>query len=1696
MTRITRIKLNGFKSFPKSVEIPFEADFATILGPNGSGKCLVYDSLVQLEDGSLIKIGDLVEEKLSKNRVKKIDDGYIGVSDGLKVAYLDLKDLKIKSKKILNYIKRESPDYLLKTTTRSGRSVTSTKYHPLFTLKDNIITPLKAEELKTGIRIAVPRYLDIKTKTKYFVELLDLITPEDRIYVSYKTEFVGIIKKHKTTTWKEFADGCGVSYFRIKGFLDKQSINFAYLVKILRFCGLNDYDIIKLIPTINSSTGKSYKMVWENSPDFSRFLGYLIAEGRLPSTSDQIWFVNSCQEMVEDYVNIAQKLFGDKPTINEYKDNCYDVLFYSTPIRRILNKFGMPCANTEYKDLTNLFLSHSSRVELAEFLNGLFSGDGYVGKNGIEITTKSKKLGFAIENILARLGITFSSKYKVKIATNSGFSGIYRTINIYGVENFRKFNSNINLKHPQKKEKLSKLLNVKSNPNVDLIELNKLVKDVAVELKLNVKKLKKHYPKLSAYVYNGCLPSRNGLIELTEQVFKKSALKSSNLELLKKIAYSDIFWDEVVEIEEIKSDDKWVYDLCVEGDHNFIANNIIVHNSNISDAVCFVLGRLSSKALRAEKSSHLIYNGGKTNPPSKQAEVSIFFDNAKKDFALEDKEIKLTRIVKQSGQSVYKINDKMVTRQQVLDLLSLAKINPEGYNIVMQGDIVKFMEMKTEERRAIIEDIAGISVYEDKKQKALHELEGVQTRLSEAEIILTERETNLRELKKDRDQAIKYQEANQNIKDNKATLVFLQLRQKETKRDEFDSKIKDFSSKIDSINKQIEQNRLAITAKKQEIKQINEDIEQKGERDSLVLRKEVEGLKTDIIRYNAREETLSSEIKKIDERKIQLVSSIEESNKEISSLKEKRKQLELSIKESTKAQEAILKEIKVFREKNMLDDVGELTNKVEGVEQEIEEAQTSIIKLQEQKAEYIRTKDKSEWVIGEIEKKELRLKEAQKENKDKSQRLKDLRLEFKNMVLDISKTQNEYSSLLSSLSNARKKYFEQNQELQTLASRRIGIREGMSDQAIKKIKSLSDKKVYGTVSELGSVPTKYSLALEVAAGPRINSIVVEDDTTAARLIKVLKDNKAGIATFLPLNKIKSRLSDSSMESIKKSQGVIGLGVDLIKFSPKFKDVFSYVFGNTLVVESVEVARRIGIGRARMVSLEGDLMEVSGAMIGGFRKREGLGFSKQELDLNISVLEVEVKRLQEIIDNLEQKSLVLDENLTQLKKKKSELEAQIVGIERTLGIVYDDEEAPQEKSNHQSIIKDSDRKIKDISTNILKLETHLKKLKEQKEELRVKITPDASLGSKLRELEDKRDLSRDNIISQRGELNNILTQIERIHTPEVLRIQKIIRDQEKEKEVFKVELLDLATIIKQKSFELKQKEKQESEFYGKFKMMAVKRNKLNDLISKTENSMVLDLDRIKELQGKLNNINIEKAKIVSEIEGLNKENEAYKDAKIKRSVDIDALKSEIKDQEKILASLGAVNLRALEIYEGLQKELGELQDKVTKLKVEKEDVLKMISEIEQNKKEIFMKTFNEIALRFNMIYLEIATKWEAFLELENVESPFEGGVNIKVRITHNKYLDIKGLSGGEKTLCALSFIFAIQEFEPASFYLFDEVDAALDKQNSEKLSHLISKYSNRAQYIVITHNDAIISEANKIYGVSMQNGVSKVVTLKV
>ncbi|MBI5149037.1 AAA family ATPase [Candidatus Pacearchaeota archaeon] len=1482
MTFIKKIVLHGFKSFAKETEILFDPGLNVVVGPNGSGKCLTGDSLVQLGDGTIERIEEIVNSRLKK--AVETEDGFLIQGDGTEVICLDFETLKTQKKQIKAFVKRAFTDKMLRIKTRSGKEIKTTKYHPLFILKENQIVAARADELKQGIRIAIPRKISFEPEHRYFIELLDKIEENDRIYVPYREEYKLILSSLKENlTWKQLAEKIGVSYYVIKGLLDKQSINFAHLIRVMRNAKLSDIEILNFVDRVISN-GKETSFPFKNSEEFTRFFGYLLAEGRLAESS-QIWFTNGDEEIIEDYVELVRKLFNKEPIIREYKPNCWDVLIFSEPLKKILAKLGM-ASKTEDKAISNIILKHSNNKEISALLNGLYCGDGYVSDRSIEITTKSKKLAKCIEVCLLRLGITYIKRKVVKGIKESGFRGEYENIIIYGVNNFRTFFRNIKLVHKEKKRKITENLDKKANPNLDLIEVNSLVKEIAKDQGISVKFIKKQFPLFDAYCYNQCLPSRNGLNLLIKNLFNS---KSVLVDTLKLLVESDIYWDEIVEIEEVQGDG-WVYDLCVEKDHNFIANNIFVHNSNITDAICFVLGRLSIKSIRAAKAANLIYNGGKENKPAFEARVDLILDNSDKMFPTQA-DLTISRIVRRNGLSIYKLNEETKTRQEVLDMLAHANIDPYGFNIILQGEIARFVEMRGEERRKILEDVAGISVYEVRKEKSLRELEKTEQKLSEVNTILHERFAYMKNLDIERAQALKYKDLELTVKRCKASVLKKDMNEKEKARQNLEKEIEDINIDIGKLRVKIDSINAEITEFEEKIKEITQRIQKSGGKEQELLNSEISELKATIAGLTVRKESFESQIREAERRNEELVKNITEGEKAL----EERK-----------------KGIKSYSDKE----------------------------LREKKKQ-----------LDEIEEKRKKFYVLKTELNSLNDRLSDKRKSLQKIKNDAEFTFNQINqlSLHMSVFELKKAQIIQH-ELKT------------------KLSTLSEK--------------ENSLQNEIS--------------TIEREIAV---NKNKIENF---NKIKS--------NIEKLDTCPVCGTKITKeHASKVLD--------EIETEVEEINSDFKIKEGKRHKNEKELSEL----------KEGFKEIKDKLDkLNSDIVKLES------IEEKRQHNVKINEEEAVLKKEIEELEKKSKNLEKSI-----DE------------YKGIEDRYDSLNLEVLELM--------RREE--------ANIGTEL--TFKQRDLEK---------------------------FRNIIKTNQREIEDARQKTDDIEVLLEEKQADLIEKEKKEKEQYERFQKSFKDRTDVQNIINE-KNKKIYELQvEIRNNEDKINNLRIQKAEINAKYESLEADFINFKDLELlagSRQVLVEKLEK----TEQTLERLGNVNMRALEVYDGVKKEYDEVALKVEQLRKEKEDILKIIEEIDRKKKITFNKTLNIINAFFTENFSHLCEKGQAFLELENQEDPFAGGLEIAVKLAKGKYFDAASLSGGEQTLVAIALILAIQRYKPYCFYILDEIDPALDRRNSGRLASILKQNIKDAQYIAITHNDSLIEEAPVLYGVSMQEGVSKIVSLK-
>jgi len=1656
--------------------------FNMVLGANGNGKCCLGTSQIYLDGKGFVPIEQVVEEKIAQaSEIKTLKDGVYVQIPGTKVLSLNPQTMKQELVEVKNFVRREGDQFLYEIRTRTGRKITTTACHPFLVYSQGMIEGRRVSEIKQGDTIAKPRTVqgDFSYHNPHVARLFGMIIGDGSVfndYLSFSNKDQELITEYYSLI-KECFGREKITVGNKKNTLAK---NFQFKDKKI-FRILQDSFETKERTKIEKFIPREF--LSGDDETIGEILGGLYdTDGHVAPHSPAIEFSNKSEKLIDQMQFLLLRFGIISIKCEEWKcaTNTTDKIkrkYYS------LNITG----NENFKKFLQHIPLHLGYKRKA--LQGLIKNI----QSNPNIDLLPQEVNILIKEIVRNLGIKIKplAKQHPKLRAYVGNmcspsrEGVNEILDLFVERWFGLYamHRRLGFETEQLVEAMD-IMNVSTSEAAESVGVTRsTIRDTWATGKFS--------------------PTRDHQLAYYHTLQKKVAfmLQSSQYQIgvLQKLAASDIFWDEIVSITRVPGA-KYVYDLTIEGNHTFVAEGLYVHNSNIVDAICFVLGKSSAKGLRAEKSANLIYNGGKLGKPASEAEVSIHFDNSEKAFPIEDKEVKVTRVVKQSGNSTYYVNDKVMTRQQVVDILAAARIDPDGHNIVLQGDIVHFMEMKPVERREIIEDIAGISVFEEKKEKAMGELNKVQERLNEADIILTEREKTLKDLKKDRDQALEYKELEKNIERNKATRASLLFKEKSDELEDVEKKYAELEGDIVKIQAEINTSKQEIQEKRREIEAINVELNEKGDKRQRELGKEIEDLKTRIIKDSSRRDVCENELKKLKERKHSLDESIKEYEKKVYDFAGRQEKLSKENEDIKKKEGILAQKIEAFKKKHGITNQDDVSQLIEALDTQIEGKQRELLAVEEEKQQTLRKKDRWEYELQALEERINKIVELKKEDQEKFAKLKKNREEFKDITKKLSEALNQSSVYSVQLSSARTKMMDSQEEYARLRTKNISIREVTAgDVAIKKILGQNLQGVYGTVADLGKVSGTYSLAMEVAAGSRMKSIVVASDAIAAKCIQYLKENKLGVVTFLPLNKLQEREISADEKRIAKEQGAQGLAIDLVQYESRFATVFKYVLGGTVVVDDITVARRIGIGRARMVTLTGDLMETSGAMIGGFRREStgGLGFQQKEVSSGMERLEKDMERLGETVTLLEKQKMKNDEDIIYSRERKAVLEAEIRAAEVSMGGTEDMKELDGKKKELRAQMKELEGSEKALEGSIKHVQQDLTKLKEEKQthiEALSKLNS-SELNKELEAFEVQKQGLREQHIMNDSEKNSLQNQ-SGLYASEKEKVLSIMKNIEKEFEAFSKELKALHEELRANEDILKIKEKNQKQFYAEYKQMFEKRAKCEEFIQKRDGTLIRSEERIRAVEGRRNDISIKKAVLGGEVEGLKKEFEQYGEVQLRRGIALPDLLAEIKNFENMLRTMGNVNLRALEIYEKVDQEYTALMEKFGTLKLEKDDVLKMMFEIESKKQESFMKTFKLLERNFKEIFSSLSTKGEAELIIENPENVFEGGVDIRVRIVGSKYLDIKSLSGGEKTLTALSFIFAIQEFEPSWFYLMDEVDAALDKKNSELLSKLISKYSKGAQYIVISHNDAIISEAETIYGVTMQDGISKVVSLKV
>ncbi len=1124
--------------------------------------------------------------------------------------------------------------------------------------------------------------------------------------------------------------------------------------------------------------------------------------------------------------------------------------------------------------------------------------------------------------------------------------------------------------------------------------------------------------------------------------------------------------------------------------------------SNIIDSILFALGLSTSRTLRAEKLFHLISTYNKRN----EAFVKVTFAEAG-----EDGEFSVARRIRKSSQgfnSIYYLDDKIATLSDIHSKLEKFNITPNSYNVMMQGDVMSITNCTPNERRKIIDEIAGVADFDRRIEQATGELETVEKRVINSTLILNEVNVRLEQLKEEKEVALKYQklkEEKTGLESQINTVKFFDLRRNLEKAHE---NILEFTKrkKEEELKSKDLEERLKLIKEKYE--ELSKTIKEKGESHQLELKQKAEEIKGSISRKNSSivfaDKQIQDNLKTIENTKNGIETQkgkIKEAELKISMTQENIVGIQKNIDEQKAVLHKILEDMsglnetaeKHIEKRNALrKDLEELQDKetkliqkqapleaeLSAKKKQVEDARGKLEELETFKSNFSETKSSKELMIKQLE-----------------QELEDFKLILKNTLNDLDKTKNEITDMDYDLQAARKKIY-------MLEASKQASEEANLGRAVDTIMNANLQGVHAPLVKLGQVDEEYSTAMEIAVGGRMSHIVVDDEHVASTCIELLKSSNAGRATFVPLNKI---VKCPKSLNLPKEKGVVDFAINLIDFDDEYLNAFYYAVGETLVVEDRSVANKL-IGKYRMVTLSGDLFEKSGSITGGAVRKAGLKFS-QNSDSELDTFKSRLREMETKYSALISKRSSLEAKMEDVRSKYSSSTTEFSKAKLELTSLETNFANTQKNIDEkQEFIKITEPEISSVEKTLDKLEEEHILISEKMTDVQTAISEVEKLmnDADLKDLKEKTagveaEIKRyeKNMADANNEIEGLHQRIDFINTTIKTHNDTIERSLGVNKEL-ELDKARFAQEIKGLDEELKVLDSQIQEITEKLGELLKQRDDINKDLVDIETQRNLKASDIEKIAEQIESFKARRRELEPQLEETkNILTEAGVNVSELTPVEmsIEEITSRIQRLQKRMDDLGAVNMKALEDFEKVSAREQELKNQIDTLTREREQILERMQGYEDLKKETFLKTYNVINENFKDIFHKLSDG-EGTLILENEEKPFEGGLDIEAQPRDKKKQRLAGMSGGEKALTALSFVFAIQKYMPAPFYAFDEVDASLDGINVEKLAHIVQSQAETTQFIVVSHRKPMIESANRTIGVTQkEKGISKVTGVK-
>ena len=1141
--------------------------------------------------------------------------------------------------------------------------------------------------------------------------------------------------------------------------------------------------------------------------------------------------------------------------------------------------------------------------------------------------------------------------------------------------------------------------------------------------------------------------------------------------------------------------------------------------SNISDAIRWVLGEQSMKSLRGAKSEDIIFAGTQARKSLGFAEVSIVIDNNDNKLPIEYSEVTVTRKIYRSGETGYFINKVPCRLKDILELFMDTGIGKDGYSIIGQGKIDEILSNKSEDRRHIFEEAAGIVKYRTRKQESEKKLEQTKLNLLRINDILAEIEANIEPLKLQSDKAKQFLDLREELKSIEVGLFIYNIN---TYKEKLEQLVKD--EDIITSQKEAEDSKMeALQASKEELRQVVDDITA-----------QIENMQN--IGFES-----SNKIEKIN-------SEIGISNERIQNNNANKQRLETEILEVKSRIEELKEE-----QKQKLEKKTNLTSNKEKFEKELAEKEAELAELSKKlSAKELEIEGKKQIVQNNIDKKyefaaEINTQDVNYENLEKHK--KQLKNEIDSVISELDSTRygkNEISKGFYDIESKRniavekleKSVQAKEQNMQKLKQYEDEISKLTYTQRMKQarhqflietekekegynktVKSLLvacdkdsslNKGIHGVLANLISVEKEYETAIEMCLGQALQNVVTSTEQDAKKMIEYLRSNSLGRASFLPIASVQGK----KLDKLTKMDGVIGIASDLVKCKKEYEQIILSLLGRTVVVEDMDTA--IALAKKdkysfRIVTLKGDIISSSGSISGGSVQTKTVNILGRSRE--IEDLEKELKKLEKQIADKTAEKEEYASSIGDSIEETAKLEKELQEIE----IIYATEK----------------QKMVAVEENITRLENRLAKLKEevtqtekQKEENRLlkeqKETEIQTLTQQIEELnkviEEFALNNKDNqkyIDDLNFDITNLKISVTSFDESEssieemVERISQDIKNNEQSIEnknqnilAINEENTKLEQTITEYNNQIEQIKQEVTNSGTKVEELKQERIAKNEKLVNTENEIQSQFSTLESLKEQIIKLDVKKTKLEQDlqqvVESLWNEYELTPNSteEYQKPNNVATAQKQVNSLRNKIKDLGSINIDSIEEYKKTKERYDFMSEQRLDLENTASKLRKIIGDMTTTMQNQFKEKFELINKNFNEVFTELFNGGKAELILENEENILECGIDIRVQPPGKKLQNMMLLSGGEKAFTAIALLFAILKINPAPFCILDEIEAALDDVNVYRFAEYLKKFCKQTQFLVITHRKGTMEAGDSVYGVTMEeNGISKLLSIK-